>query len=590
MALLPGLLAAAWCLALGYAGTTAASGSAQTVPSPGELESAIASNLPGYWRIGALSLTEPVNYGNQVEPDWRWRFEARVAPREVLYTEGERRGALIVLETGIGPDVEYTLYGIARATFHAGRWNAEITHENRPFEHAGQPVSYFPGRTVLSGSDEDRTLRERAQARSFEGLEARYEAERKALRVEHEAALARGKETHRTTLEKMEQGHTNEREQREAEHRLALEQARTRHLEGLAELEFEHEAALALAKETHRTTLEKMEQDHTNEREKREAEHRLVLEEARIRQREGLAELEARARQAAADIANSHKLEEVVAEATKRVDALHDAEAKLLAATEELATDRRTALAELVGRIDAAQIAEEYVALVDAAREGGVEWMHLTVLREGLGAESAEVREAAWGELVRGTARGEAKIAAMLRESLDRTEDAPQLKTLIERHGLPLSRQWASRVVRASLDRSTHVAPKWALGEPVGVGCNGRDNRTHWVPASQDDGLHSIRVAFDEPVLFPQIEVHEVSTPGFVSRIHLADGDGNETAYDVEDELVHCPGISTFDLHEHPGPVSEVEVVVNTERQLRTYERVDAIALIGVPLAKTGAN
>ena len=146
MARLRGLLAVAWCLGLGYAAATAANGSARTVPSPDELERTIASNLPGYWRIGEMSLTEPVNYGNQVEPDWRWRFEARISPREVLYTEGERRGALIALEPGIGPEVEYTLYGIARATFHAGKWNAEITHENRPFEHAGQPASFFSGR------------------------------------------------------------------------------------------------------------------------------------------------------------------------------------------------------------------------------------------------------------------------------------------------------------------------------------------------------------------------------------------------------------------------------------------------------------
>ena len=98
-------------------------------------------------------------------------------------------------------------------------------------------------------------------------------------------------------------------------------------------------------------------------------------------------------------------------------------------------------------------------------------------------------------------------------------------------------------------------------------------------------------MAFDEPVLlFPQVEVYEASTQGFVLRIHLADSEGNETVYDVEDELGHCPGISTFDLHEHPGSVSVVEVIVNTEHQLRSFERVDAIALSGVPLEKAGAN
>ena len=60
-------------------------------PGDSEIEQVIAEELPGYWGLHSNSLTGPVDYGNAIEPDWRWRFETVITPKEPLFMQGGKR-------------------------------------------------------------------------------------------------------------------------------------------------------------------------------------------------------------------------------------------------------------------------------------------------------------------------------------------------------------------------------------------------------------------------------------------------------------------------------------------------------------------
>ena len=74
------------------------------------------------------------------------------------------------------------------------------------------------------------------------------------------------------------------------------------------------------------------------------------------------------------------------------------------------------------------------------------------------------------------------------------------------------------------------------------------------------------------------------SQRGFVRKLILSDGKGNDTEYEVQDNLRGCTGVSVFRKYEHAGLVAEVAVVIDTDHQKGGWERINAVALIGVPL------
>ena len=506
--------------------------------------------LPGYWKVDQLSLSDPVDYGNPIEPEWRWRYEALIAPKEPLYLESGSHEGVVLLELNFSPESPQTLYGVAIATFHAGSWSGEARHENRPFDHGGQPASFFPGGTVVVGSPEEHELREATHRRALEKLEATHKAESAALKIEQQATLATAKDAHRTALASLKAEHEAERERREAEQQNELARAAAQHAEQLASLEVDLKA---------------------------EAARRHV------------------------EITESEKLTVLTAEASDRLTALHAAEAEMLAASERVHEARRVALKKILDMLGVVTGPDDYLALLDTAGESELDWMRVAVLRHGLGSDDLALSNAAWRHLLRADVKDNPSLRSLLAdqlvnlkdspdflrnllaENLANLKDSPDLRKLLAGQ-LPTVHQWASRTVNVSSYWSNEYSPEWALGEPSGVGCNSDRGNTHWATKKKDHGLQSIRVAFAKSVLFPQIEIHESSNGGFVRRLILSDGKGNDTEYEVQDNLRKCPGVSVFRMHEHAGPVAEVAVIIDTQHQRGRYERTDAIALIGVPL------
>ena len=419
------LLLVVLCLGFACIGRAASAAAADSPPTADEVEKIIATDLPGYWKVDQLSLSDPVDYGNPIEPEWRWRYEALIAPKEPLYVDGGRHEGVGLLELSLSPESAQTLYGVFIAIFHAGSWSGEARHENRPFDHGGQPASFFPGRTVVVGSAEERELREANWRRALEKLEATLKAEREELNIEHQDALARAKEAHRAALETLQADLEAERERREAEHQSELAVQ-------LAALE----AGL-----------------------KAEAEQRRV----EITESEGLTELTAEATDKLTNLQAAEA--ERFAAASDRLTALQAEEAEMLAASERFHEARRVALKKLFDRLGVVTGPDDYLALLDTADESQLDWMRVAALRHGLGSDDLALNIAAWLHLFQADVMDNPDLRNLLADHLGNLKDNPDLRGfLVDR--LPTVHQWASRAVDASSISAAEHAVKWTLGEP----------------------------------------------------------------------------------------------------------------------------
>ena len=543
-------------LGLACVGRAVAAAAANGPPTAEEVEEFIATTLPGYWKVDQLSLSDPVDYGNPVEPEWRWRYEALIAPKEPLYVDGGRHEGVVLLELSLSPESAQTLYGVVIATFHGGTWSGEARHENRPFDHGGQPASFFPGRTVVVGSPEERELREATQRRALQKLEAAHKAESAALNIEHQAALATAKDAHRAAIERLKADLEAERERREAEHQneLAVQ---------LASLE----AGL-----------------------KAEAEQRRM----EITESEKLTELasEARDRLAALQAAET----EMLAAASDRLTTLQAAEAELLAASERVHEARRSALKKLFDMLGVVTGTDEYLALLETASESELDWMLVAVLRHGLGSDDAALSGAAWRHLLQAGVMDNPDLQGLFNDHLANLKDNPDValpvvKELLPslsgnpealrsiKDTLPSISQWASEVVEFSSQYgNSNYAATQVLGEPNVPGC--ADHGKAWVAKNASAGNEYVRVRFASPVWFPEIGVHENYAVGAIRKIILWDAEGDGTEYDVQDPLSKCPGVAEFQFDEYTKPVNELTVVLDT-KAVSGWNEIDAISLSG---------
>ena len=238
-----------------------------------------------------------MDYGNAIEPEWRWRYEALIAPKEPLHVDGGLHGEVVLLELSLSPESPQTLYGAFIATFHAGSLSGEPRHENRPFDHGGQPASFFEGLTVVVSSPEERELREATHERKMKILEDTQKAKTAELKLEHQSELSRAKNAHRAALANLKAEHEAERKRRETEHQNELARASAQHGEQLASLEVD-------------------------------------LKSEAVRRR--------------VEITESENLILLAGQATERFAALDAAEAEMLAAHERLLGVRRGALEKLI--------------------------------------------------------------------------------------------------------------------------------------------------------------------------------------------------------------------------------------------------
>ena len=413
-------------LFLGFAcvGRAVNAAAADSPPTADEVEQYIAITLPGYWKVDQLSLSDPVDYGNPIDPEWRWRYEALIAPKEPLYVDGGRHEGVVLLELNLSPESPQTLYGVAIATFQAGSWSGEPRHENRPFDHGGQPASFFSGRTVVVGSPEERELREATRRGELEELEAKHKAERAVVKIQHQAALTTAKDAHRTALERLKVEHDAERERRKAGH--------------------QNELAVQLAA---------LEADLKAEAEQRRVE---------ITESEKLTELAAEARDRVAALQAGEA--EMLAAASDRLTALQAGEAEMLAAYERVHEARTVALKKLFDMLGVVTGPDDYLALLDIAGESQLDWMRLAVLRHGLGSDDLALSKAAWRHLLRADINSNPDLRSLLDDHIQvfsrRPETLPIVKEITH---VP---EWGPG--NAPDRQGTTYVPGWAAGNAMG--------------------------------------------------------------------------------------------------------------------------
>ena len=585
-------------------------GNAETTdpPGPDVIGQAVGAMLPGYWTVQSLQLTDPVDYGNAIDPEWRWRFEAALTPKEPLYVEAGDIEGVVLLEPTLTPESRETLYGTVRATFHAGQWNTEVSLENRPFDGRGLPGSFFAGRTAVVGSEQEQAVRDNAHQRYVAKLEEQHARQRTATEQRNKTELAEAEATHRrkaaelvhlqeTILAALKKELAVQTQQRaealtaaEQRHQEELAEAEGTHRQELAKLEQQHEAALAALKA-------RLAADGELRREEFAAE-----EELRSISQEGMQRAIASAEQLTA---LSAQTETAVAALEAQLETLAAAEAETLAATAHVVKGRQGALQTLLGELDAAATAERYRIVLDTVSEPDTPWLLESALRHGLRADDEAMQRHAWLRLMQSTLIDTANGQTLLAEHVHSLKDDPILLTfLVGKIGpklaesptvlrmltssLPSVTQWADRVVGHSSTAASEYEPDFALGAAdAGQPCED-PRESAWRPDHRDK-IRSIHVAFNTPVLLPKVAIHEAgNVSGFVRKLILWGPEGESTEYAVKDPVMACGGVAQFRLYKHPDPVLEVAVIIDKTEAYSNDESIDAISLTGVPVLIPG--
>ena len=421
--------------ALTLAGTLGTGAAATTdPPGPDVVGQTIGAMLPGYWTVQSLQLTGPVDYGNAIDPDWRWRFEATLTPKEPLYVNAGDFDGVVLLEPTLNSESQETLYGTVRATFRAGRWNTEVSLENRPFDGRGLPGSFFAGRTVVVGSEEEQAVRDDAHQRFVEGLEDQHARQRAATEQQHKTELAEAEVAHRQELAELEKWHETTLTalkmklaadaQQQAEELIAAEQRRktdlaqaeAAHRQELAKLEQQHESALAALKAKLAADAELRHEEFA------------AAQELRSIDRQGMRRATVSAEQLTTLAAQT---ETTMAALKAQLETLAAVEAETLAATTRVVKGREEALQTLLGELDAAATAERYRIVLDTVSEPDAPWLLESALRHGLRAEDQAMQRHAWLRLLQSDFIDTPNGQTVLAEHIHSLKDAPILLTFL---------------------------------------------------------------------------------------------------------------------------------------------------------------
>lgn len=241
--------------------------------------------LPAYWKVSGIKIIATVNEGDAVDPKLKQRIEAKVLPVSALYTEapgtaGKLSPYVIVIETAPA-DKPRTLYGIAYASYRAGKWSIRIGLENG-VDQLGKPIDLIDRPTVVAGSeaaadiakrlsDAEKLIDEHDKVKQTRS--SRFKAEIAALKARHAAAISAEKAGNAAELEALD------KEQAKALSHLAksAEEMRAPLDADLKRIKAEHRAALQKLKTKHILELAKLTDDQAVEKLDAEAQRLSVL-------------------------------------------------------------------------------------------------------------------------------------------------------------------------------------------------------------------------------------------------------------------------------------------------------------------------
>lgn len=468
-----------------------------------------------------------------------------------------------------------------------------------------------------------------ASRQRLDALSAQYEEQRAALAAAAEAERAALEEENRSRLEALtailgtESAELEasvaaaeaERSRLVAESQTILDALRVQYEEERVALAVAGEAERVALEEENRSRLEALKKKLSKESE--EVEANVAAAEAErsqliVESQEILSSLKAKhereraALSAAAETLLMASEVEAETEARQALAAAHEAlieersrEAKVAAEVAASDMAARTARFDaLVEGLQSDAVARRYAAF-DLALASGDETLTTTAFELALASGDKAMGARAF-DLVLASDDKELKLRAfdlalastderLKRRAVDMAvaSDDEKLKARAVAQ-LPRITQWVYRVEGFSSEYDYNSWAASVIGPPTDKPCKRGPTEEAWYPSGFDNGAEWIRVHFAKPVLFPQIVVHETGenhrSVGFVRQILLFDSEGNRTDYPVKDRLITCPDAAEFGLWQHPKPVSEIAVVIDTKHHESSREGIDAIALVGTPV------
>lgn len=205
----------------------------QSRPEAADLEASFRGLVPNGWELVELLVEVQENYGTEVEPDIRTRFQAAVMlQHDTFEPAGELMGANLLRPVLVAGE-QRKFYGVAQSARRLGEWETTFTLENNPTVGTGFVLDSFAGRRLVLGSVEAAEYR------------AELEAEAEATTASEVARLTREeriREQERVS-EQAELAHANSLRETEAQAVREAEVARIAQEQILAAAIREQEAA-----------------------------------------------------------------------------------------------------------------------------------------------------------------------------------------------------------------------------------------------------------------------------------------------------------------------------------------------------------
>lgn len=159
-------------------------------PSNKELLDAAGFDLKRPLKADSITVTATRKQGAAAKLVVKQKFSMQVSFTEDTYKKSGKIGNATVLSVVTKKGTTTTLYGIAESTRDGKNWQPNFKFETK-FDYAawGSPKSAFPGRTVVSGSKEEKDYTAQTKAEAAR-IEARVKAEtekNKAMEAERVA-------------------------------------------------------------------------------------------------------------------------------------------------------------------------------------------------------------------------------------------------------------------------------------------------------------------------------------------------------------------------------------------------------------------
>ncbi len=177
--------------------------SAESIPET-LLRARIESLLPAPWRIEALTVEpQPLPMPPPADPSAAARVTARVVLGAPTYLVDSREGPVTFLRPAAEPGLAKSWVATVLATRNATGWTIALTPQAPGLlDGIGKPAAELPGRTVVLGTQEARTLREQLDRDATRRLAEESERrKREDERIAQQTAAARA-EAARTESER----------------------------------------------------------------------------------------------------------------------------------------------------------------------------------------------------------------------------------------------------------------------------------------------------------------------------------------------------------------------------------------------------